>query len=197
MDNVIILASNNKNKLKEIKAKLDPLGIKVVSQKEAGYDIEVEETGTTFEENAILKAEAVYKLSGKPVIAEDSGLEVDFLNGEPGIYSARYAGENATDIDKYNKVLNLMKDVDDDSRRTARFKCAMCYIDKNGIKHIFEESCEGLIAKEPHGDNNFGYDPIFIFGEKSFAEMSKEEKNEISHRGKVLKDLIDYLKNEQ
>ncbi|MBO5349609.1 MAG: XTP/dITP diphosphatase [Clostridia bacterium] len=195
MENIIILASNNKNKLKEITAKLNPFGIKVISQKEAGYDIEVEETGTTFQENAILKAEAIYELSNKPVIAEDSGLEVDFLNGDPGVYSARYAGENATDEDKCNKILNLMKDVKDDNKRTARFKCAICYIDANGIKHIFEQSCEGIIAKEPHGNNGFGYDPIFMIENKSFAEITQEEKNEISHRGKAIKELVNYIKN--
>lgn len=197
MENVIILASNNKNKLKEIKAKLNPFGIEIISQKEAGYDIEVEETGTTFVENATLKAEAIFKMSRKPVIADDSGLEIDALNGEPGVYSARYAGENATDEDKINKVLNLMKDVIDDTKRTARFKCAICYIDNNGVKHIFEQACEGIIAKETHGNNGFGYDPIFIVGQKSFAELSSKEKNEISHRGKAVKKLVDYLKNEK
>jgi XTP/dITP diphosphohydrolase len=194
-NNTIILASNNKNKLKEIEAKLQPLGMNVISQKEAGYEIEVEETGKTFKENAILKAEAIFALSKKPVIADDSGLEVDFLNGEPGVYSARYAGENATDREKIDKILNLMKDVDDYTKRTARFKCAICYIDEKGEKHIFEQACEGVIAKELHGNNGFGYDPIFMFGDKSFAEISKEEKNEISHRGKAIKEFIDYLKN--
>lgn len=195
MENVIILASNNKNKLKEIKEKLNPFGIDVISQKEAGYDIEVEETGTTFVENATLKAETIFKVSQNPVISDDSGLEVDALNGEPGVYSARYAGENATDEDRINKILNLMKDITDDTKRTARFKCAICYIDSNGSKHIFEQVCEGMIAKEVHGNNGFGYDPIFMVGEKSFAELSSEDKNKISHRGKAVKELVDYLKN--
>ena len=109
MERKFILASNNNGKIREMKEKLNPLGITVISQKEAGYNIEVDETGTTFEENATLKAEAIYKLSKLPVISDDSGLEIDALNGEPGIYSARYAGENATDEDRRNKVLNLMK----------------------------------------------------------------------------------------
>lgn len=197
MENVIILASNNKNKLREIKKELSIFGIDVISQKEAGYDIEVEETGTTFAENAILKAEEIFKMSKKPVIADDSGLQIDALNGEPGVYSARYAGENATDKDKINKVLNLMKNVTDNTKRTARFRCAICYIDINGVKHIFEQTCEGIIAKETHGNNGFGYDPIFMIGEKSFAELSSEEKNEISHRGKAIKELVQYLKNEK
>lgn len=197
MQKIIILASNNKNKLREIKSKLSSFNIDVLSQKEAGYDIDVEETGTTFKENAILKAEAIYKVSKKPVIADDSGLEVDFLNGEPGVYSARFCGENATDKDRINKILELMKDVDDNNKRTARFICSICYIDENGKKHIFEQSCEGIIAKAPQGENDFGYDPIFLVGDKSFAQISEQEKNEISHRGKAIKELVNYLKNKQ
>lgn len=192
MERKIILASNNKGKLREIKDKLNKFGIEVVSQKEAGYDIEVEETGKTFEENATLKAEAIYKLSKLPAVSDDSGLEIDFLNGEPGIYSARYAGENATDEDKYNKILNLMKDVKKE-QRTARFTCAICYIDIKGNKHIFQKSCEGIIATEPKGNNGFGYDPIFLFGDKSFAELSEEEKNKISHRGKAIEAFVKYI----
>lgn len=197
MEKIIILASNNKNKLREIKSELSFFNIDVLSQKEAGYDIDVDETGTTFKENAILKAEAIYKESKKPVIADDSGLEVDFLNGEPGVYSARFCGANATDKDRINKILELMNDVKDDNKRTARFVCAICYIDENGEKHIFEQSCEGIIAKAPQGDNDFGYDPIFLVGEKSFAQMTEEEKNKISHRGKAIKELVNYIKNNQ
>lgn len=194
MEKIIILASNNKNKLREIKSKLSSFNINVLSQKEAGFDIDIEETGTTFKENAILKTEAIYKIAKKPVIADDSGLEVDFLNGDPGVYSARYCGENATDKDRINKILDLMKEVEDNSKRTARFVCSICYIDEIGEKHIFEQSCEGIIAKEPQGENNFGYDPIFLVGDKSFAQISEQEKNEISHRGKAINELVNYLK---
>ena len=192
----IILASNNKNKLRELKEKLKKFNIEVISQKEAGFDIEVDETGTTFEENAILKAEAIYKLCKKPVIAEDSGLEVDFLDGMPGVYSHRFAGENATDEDRVNKVLDLLKDVQEE-KRTARFKCVSCYIDENGDKHIFEGTTEGKIANEPKGTNGFAYDPIFIceLG-KTFAEVSSEEKNSISHRGRMLEAFIKFLEQE-
>ena len=138
MERKFILASNNNGKIREMKEKLNPLGITVISQKEAGYNIEVDETGTTFEENATLKAEAIYKLSKLPVISDDSGLEIDALNGEPGIYSARYAGENATDEDRRNKVLNLMKNVEKE-KRTARCTCAICYIDEDGNKNIFKQ----------------------------------------------------------
>lgn len=189
----IILASNNKNKLRELKEKLKKFEIEVISQKEAGFDIEVEETGKTFEENAILKAEAIYKLCNKPVIAEDSGLEIDYLDGMPGVYSHRFAGENATDEDRVNKVLDLLKDVSEE-KRTARFKCVSCFIDENGKMHIFEGVAEGKIANKPKGDSGFAYDPIFIceFG-KTFAEISSEEKNKISHRGKMLEAFIKYI----
>lgn len=192
----IILASNNKNKLREISEKVKTFNIKIISQSEAGYDIEVEETGKTFQENAILKAETIYKIANTPVIAEDSGVEIDALNGEPGVYTARYAGPNATSKDKIEKVLNLLKDTED-SKRTARFKCALCYIDKKGEKHIFEESCEGKITNEPRGTNGFAYDPIFLYGTKTFAQMTEEEKNKISHRGKAINKFIEYLKEEK
>ena len=189
----IILASNNKNKLKEMKEKLEPLGFTVLSQKEAGFDIEVEETGTTFAENAILKAEAIYKELNKPVIADDSGLEIDSLDGMPGVYSHRYAGENATDEDRINKVLNLMKNVSED-KRTARFKCVVCYLDINGEKHIFEGIAEGKIGYKKQGFNGFGYDPIFICEKgKTFAQLSSEEKNAISHRGKAVEKFVQYI----
>ncbi len=194
MIKTIILASNNKNKVREIKAKLSPLNIDVISQREAGYDIEVEENGSTCEENAILKAKAIYNLAKAPVISDDGGLEVDFLDGKPGIHSARFCGPDATDQDRYNKILELMKDVEDD-KRAARFRCEICYIDENGQVKIFEGICEGKIAKEPAGDDDFGYDPIFLVGDRTFAQMSQEEKNKISHRGKAIDKLVDYLKN--
>ena len=188
----IILASNNKNKLNEITEKVKGLDLKIISQSEEGYDIEVEETGKTFEENAILKAEAIYKISNMPVIAEDSGLEIDSLNGEPGVYTGRYAGENATSQDKIEKVLNLMENIEE-SKRTARFKCVICYIDKEGEKHIFEGSCEGKITYEPYGTAGFDYDPIFLYDTRTFAQMTSEEKNKISHRGKAVNELVEYL----
>lgn len=190
----IILASNNKNKLKEISEKVKKFNFNVISQSEAGYDIEVEETGGTFEENAILKAKAIYKISNMPVIADDSGLEIDSLNGEPGVYTGRYAGPEATSQDKIEKVLKLMKDVEE-NKRTARFKCVMCYIDKKGEQHIFEGSCEGKITYEPCGTAGFDYDPIFLYDTRTFAQMSSEEKNKISHRGQAVNKLVEYLNN--
>ena len=192
----IILASNNKNKLREIKDVLEQFNINVISQEEAGYDIEVDETGTTFEENAILKAEAIYNLAKSPVISDDSGLEIDALNGEPGVYSKRYAGPNATDKEKIELIFKKMENIPDE-KRTARFTCAICYIDEYGIKHVFKESCEGKILREIKGKDGFAYDPIFQYGDKTFAEISEEEKNKVSHRGKAIRALVNYFKNQK
>lgn len=195
MNKRIILASNNKNKLREIKQMLSPLGYEVVSQRDAGADFEVEETGKTFEENASIKARAVYKHCKTAVIADDSGLEVDFLDGAPGVYSHRYAGENAGDADRYNKLLNELKNVPDE-KRGAQFVCAVCYIDENGKEKTVRGICRGKIGYEPKGENGFGYDPVFIYGDKSFAELTPEEKNSISHRAKALEAFCRLLKGE-
>jgi len=190
----VIVASNNKNKIREIKAKLDGLDIEVLSQKEAGFDIEVDETGTTFEENSMLKARTIYNLAKIPVIADDGGLEVDYLDGKPGVYSARFCGLDATDRDKYMKILELMKNVEEE-KRTARFRCVISYIDEKGNEFSFEGICNGKIAQNPMGENDFGYDPIFLVGDKSFAQITQEEKNKISHRGKAIDKWVEYLKN--
>ncbi len=182
----VILASNNKHKLEEIKKILTPLGYDVVSQAEAGVDIDVEETGTTFEENAALKAQAVYDLTGNAVISDDSGLEVDYLNGAPGVYSHRYAGENATDADRCAKLLSELNGVET-AKRTARFVCVLCFIDDKGEKLVIRGTVEGIIGTEPKGENGFGYDPVFMYGDRSFAELSSEEKNTVSHRADALK----------
>ena len=136
MKKTIILASNNAHKVVELKEKLEPYGIDVLSQKEAGFNIEVDETGTTFEENAMLKAETIYNISKMPTIADDSGLMVDAIGGQPGVHSHRFAGPNATDDDRINKLLELLKNVPDE-KRTARFKTSICYIDENGKKQLF------------------------------------------------------------
>lgn len=192
MINKVIFASNNKHKIQEIKSKLAKFNIEVLSQKEAGYDIEVEEIGTTFEENSILKAKAIFELAKIPVIADDGGLEVDYLDGKPGVYSARFCGPDATDKDKYNKILELMKNVEDKDR-TARFKCVICYIDESGVVRTFEGICEGKISRQPIGNNDFGYDPIFLYGDKSFAQISEEEKNKVSHRGRAIDKWVEFL----
>lgn len=189
----VVLASNNKNKLREMAQILKPFGMEVISQRDAGADFEVEESGTTFRENAEIKASAVYEKLHMPVIADDSGLVVDALGGAPGVYSHRFAGENASDKDRSLKVLNELKNVPD-SERSARFICEICYIDENGEKHFFSGSCEGFIGKEERGENGFGYDPIFCVGDKTLAEMTDDEKNKISHRGNALRLFNEYLK---
>lgn len=187
----IILASNNKNKLREFREILEPLGYEVITQSEAGADIEADETGTTFEENAYIKAKAAYDITHLPVIADDSGLEVDALGGEPGIYSARYAEEGK----RCAKVLSKMEGVPDE-KRTARFVCAVCYIDENGESFTVKGTCEGRIGYEKKGTNGFGYDPIFMYGDRSFAEISAEEKDKVSHRADALRKFEARIKEE-
>lgn len=192
----VILASNNKNKLREMAQILLPFGMEVISQRDAGADFEVDENGTTFRENAEIKASAVYDKLKMPVIADDSGLVVDALSGAPGVYSHRFAGENASDRDRSLKVLSELMNVPKD-KRTARFICEICYIDENGEKHFFTGSCEGIIGTEERGENGFGYDPIFCVGDRTLAEMIDDEKNEISHRGNALRLLSKYLKEKE
>ena len=186
--NRIVIASNNAGKLREIRDILQPLGFTVVSQREAGISIEVEENGETFAENAALKARAVYEALHCPVIADDSGLLVDALDGAPGVHSHRFAGEGATDADRNAKLLELLDGVPAE-KRTARFVCSLCYLDANGTEKVFSGVCEGVIGTAPRGENGFGYDPLFYVDGKSMAEMTEAEKNRISHRGRALEQL--------
>lgn len=192
----IVIATNNAGKLREIQAILQPFGWTVVSQRAAGFSEDVPETGTTFAENAMLKARAVHEALGRPVIADDSGLMVDALDGAPGVYSHRFAGENATDEQRMEKLLQLLKDTPP-AARTARFACVLCYIDETGAAHLFEGVCEGTIGHAPVGENGFGYDPVFCYGEKTMAEMTDDEKNQISHRNNALQKLRAYLEKER
>ena len=189
----IIIASNNQGKIREFKKMLEPMGYTVLSQSEAGINIEVEETGTTFKENATLKAEAIYKLKNTPVLADDSGIEVEFLNMEPGIYSARYMGLDSDEA-RRNCILEKMQGVEENKRK-ARFVCCICYIDENGNKKYAEGYWNGKIAEEARGENGFGYDPIFIpDGENiTSAEMLPDDKNQKSHRALALKKLREIL----
>lgn len=189
----IILASNNIGKLDEISAVLSPFNAEIISQSAAGYNFSIPETGMTFEENAILKAKTIWELSHEAVIADDSGLEVDYLKKAPGIYSHRYAGENATDSDRCNKILEELKDVPPE-KRTARFVSVIAFISKNGTVSTVRGECEGTIGFVPIGENGFGYDPIFMVSNKSFAEISSDEKNKISHRALALLKLKEILK---
>lgn len=186
----LIAATNNDGKVKEIKSILGKLGFDVVSQKEAGIDIEVEETGKTFKENALLKAIAVYNLTKTPAIADDSGLCVDFLNGAPGIYSARYAGENATDAQRIEKLLKELEGVEDE-KRTAHFTSAAALVLSEDENYCAEGNVFGKILKAPDGNGGFGYDPIFYCDElkKTFGNALPDEKNKISHRFRALTKL--------
>lgn len=187
MKSKLVMATNNANKLREAREILAPLGIEVISQREAGADCEPEENGSTFAENARIKAQAVYDIVKLPTIADDSGLCVEALGGRPGVYSARYAPEG----ERCQKLLGEMKDIPDDKRQAA-FKCAVCYIDENGSEVLIGE-CKGVIGHEERGENGFGYDPVFVHGDKTLAEMSAEEKNKISHRGAAMRALYDML----
>ena len=184
----VVLASQNRHKLAEIQAIVSKYGIELVLQSELGIHIDVDETGTTFEENSYLKAKAVVDATGLPAMADDSGLSVDVLNGEPGIYSARYGGEACqTDYDRLSFLLQNMRGVRSDER-TARFVCVITLLYPDGKKLVARGTCEGLITTEPHGDDGFGYDPVFYVPRegKTFAEMGADRKNAISHRANAL-----------
>lgn len=188
--NKIVFATNNENKLREAREILAPLGIEVISQREAGADCEPEENGTTFAENAMIKAKAVYKLVKCPVIADDSGLCVFALDGRPGVYSARYAPKGQ----ECAKLLDEMKDISEGDRR-AEFVCAIAYMDEKSSFTV-GGAVPGAIGFEERGTNGFGYDPVFVVGEKTMAEMTAEEKNGISHRGAALQALCEMLSKE-
>lgn len=185
-----IIATNNKKKLVEMERILKPLGIEAVSAKDAGVVLdEVDETGTTFGENAFLKANAAYIKTGMPAVADDSGICVDALGGRPGIFSARYSPEDCvTDEDRTAKILEELQGIPDE-KRGAHYTCAICCILPDGSKIEIEETCEGKIGYEFIGDGGFGYDPIFYFGDKTFAQISGEDKDKVSHRGKALRKL--------
>lgn len=197
MDNIIILATNNKSKVKEISEMMSGSDITFVSLADAGINVEVEETGTTFEENALLKAREICKLSGKPTISDDSGLEIDALDGAPGIYSSRFMGEDTSYDIKNNALIEKLENVVDPDR-TARFRCCMALVLPDGREFVTEGTMEGIIAREPKGINGFGYDPILFIPEynRTSAELSSEEKNNISHRGEALRKMIEVIKKE-
>lgn len=181
----IILASNNKDKVKEVKEILK--GYDIISMKEAGIDVDIEENGTTFEENALIKARAIMKLTGQITMADDSGLEIDYLNKAPGVYSARFMG-HGTSYDIKNKALIQKLEGVKGSDRSGRFVCAIAVCFPDGREIVKRGTMEGLIAEEIKGDNGFGYDPIVYLPEygKTSGELAPEEKNKISHRGKAL-----------
>ena len=181
----VVLASKNAHKLQELQDILSAQGVEVILESAAGVDVEVEETGTTFEENSLLKARAVMEASGLPAIADDSGLMVDALNGAPGVYSARYGGPGLDDAGRYRLLLENMRGVLD---RKCRFVSAITLCMPSGDIVTARGECPGTLAYAPRGENGFGYDPIFFVPEKkkTFAQLTAEEKNAISHRGRAL-----------
>lgn len=189
----IIVATKNQNKVREITKMFSPLGFNVMSQEDAGIDIDIEETGDTFAKNALIKARAVAMLCDDCVLADDSGLCVEALDGRPGVYSARYAGPGATDLEKIEKLLIEMQDK---TNRKAKFVTNIAFIFPDGREIVTQGEVSGKILREPVGSNGFGYDPIFYSTEleKTFAQAEMDEKNRISHRGRALSALYDELK---
>ena len=190
----LIIASNNPGKVREYKEIFEPSGFQVLSQGEARIRLEVEETGTTFEENSRLKARAVYDLSRCCVIADDSGLEVEALGGEPGLYSARYKGLET----EHERRLAVLKGLEGSENRKARFVTCICFIDETGEEHLFTGIWNGEIAREEEGTNGFGYDPIFISEDghgKTTASLPLSFKETYSHRAKAVRELISWLQS--
>lgn len=188
-----IIATKNKKKLAELSRILAPLGIDAISEADSGIDFpEVVEDGETFADNALLKARSACKISGMPAVADDSGLCVDALDGAPGVYSARYAGNHGDDSANNALLLKNLENVPKD-KRTARFVSAVACVFPDGDEFTVEGSCEGIIGFAEKGENGFGYDPLFYVGEQSFAELSDSEKDKLSHRGKALKLLKERL----
>lgn len=184
-----VIGTHNPNKIVEFQRILGPLSVKIVPAELR----KVEETGTTFAENAFLKASAACRETGRPAVADDSGLSVDVLGGAPGVYSARYAGEGASGEACVRKLLNALKDVPAE-KRGAKFVCSICCVFPNGARITAQGECPGKIAYAPRGSGGFGYDPVFLAGPKTFAEMPPEEKDAISHRGRALRLFVEKLK---
>lgn len=197
MADKIIFATGNKNKMREIRDILSDLGMEILSMKEAGIDKEINENGKTFEENALIKARTVAEDTDAVVLADDSGLEIDYLNKEPGIYSARYLGEDTSYEIKNQALLDRLSGVKKEDR-TARFVCAIAAVLPDKREFVVRETIEGYIGEKPAGTNGFGYDPIFYVPEFgcTTAELSSEDKNKVSHRGKALTAMYEELKRE-
>lgn len=189
----LIIASNNAGKIREFRELLSPYGFEVLSMRDAGFDDEIVEDGDTFEENAHIKARAVWEATKTPTIADDSGLEIDFLDGAPGVYSARYAGEGATDKERCEKVLSEMHGVARELR-DARFVCSIYFIYAEDDEYSVSGEVRGYIGEKPKGKNGFGYDPIFMLDDdESMATIGEEEKNRISHRAMAFGQLSKIL----
>ncbi len=198
MAKTVIIATNNAHKIKEIETALNFEGWEFKTLKEAGLESNPDETGTTFVENARIKAQAVRALSNTATLADDSGIVVDALDGAPGVYSSRYSGVDGDDAANNAKLLREMSEIAPE-HRTARFVCSLVFIDEDGTEYVAEGRVEGRIGYEERGDGGFGYDPLFFpddyNGEKTMAEISQSEKNAISHRGSALRELRNLLHN--
>lgn len=190
----ILIATGNQGKVKEIRDLVEGFPVEFLSLADTGPVPEVEEDGMTFEENALKKARTLARFTGMATLADDSGLCVDALEGRPGVLSARYGGENASDPEKCALILEEMRSVPD-GERGARFVCVIALVDPSKDERLFRGVCEGRITREPMGTEGFGYDPIFFYPEAgcTFAEMARQEKNRVSHRGRALKLLADYF----
>lgn len=186
----VIIASNNKHKVDEIQKILRPFGFETYSLSESGIDVEIDETGTTFEENSMIKARAILDMTGEITLADDSGLIVDYLGGAPGVYSARYAGDDASYDDNNKKLVRELDGVPEE-KRSARFVSVITMLFPDGREIVARGEVEGVIGTKELGSNGFGYDPLFIVPEKSctFAELTESEKNSISHRARALVSL--------
>ena len=197
MMKTVILATNNKNKLKEIRQMLSDSDIQVTSIKETGIVKDVEETGNSFKENALIKAKEICSMTGEPVLADDSGLEVDFLDGAPGIYSSRFMGEDTPYEEKNKAIIEKLKGVPKE-KRGAAFRCVMALVFPDGREFFTEGKMAGIIAEEPKGENGFGYDPIVYLPdyERTSAQLLPEEKNAISHRGQALRKMVEIIRRE-
>lgn len=189
----LVLATNNQGKAAEFQRIFEPLGIEILTQKQVGVQIAVEETGTTFAQNAKLKAMAVYQLCGLPTVADDSGLCIDAMDGKPGVYSARWYGEDTPYSEKNRRILEELRDIPKEKRGAQFIAHITCVFSSEDILEC-EGVCEGIIGPEPRGEGGFGYDPIFYVGEKSFAQLTAQEKDEVSHRGKALRELYEQMK---
>ena len=190
----LVVATNNQHKLVEFRRILEPIGFEVLSQKEAGVSVNPDENGTTFAENAKIKALAVFEACGLPSVADDSGLCVDAMNGGPGVYSARYMGEDTAQEIKNNGILKELENVPEENRGAQFVSAICCVLSKEDIVEC-EGACHGSIGYKPLGDGGFGYDPIFMVNGRSYSQLSGEEKDAISHRGVALRKLHDILKD--
>ncbi len=192
----LLIATNNRGKLAELSELLSDTPFRLLSLSDVGIDFEVPETGSTFEENASIKVETYAGMSGLLTLADDSGLEVEALGGEPGVYSSRYAGEGATDAQRIALLLENLENIPD-GRRQARFRCAIALAPTGGPVGLFNGECLGTITRTPRGDNGFGYDPVFLLDgtDRTMAELSRDEKGRISHRSRALRNALPALKS--